>query len=57
MVDGVGTTLCTDGAGQLLSEAGPWTGGSVVNTYSNRLRQTFDREYARLFGLDGELLL
>ena len=40
-VDGLGTTLYTyDGVGQLLSEAGPWTGGSVVNTYSNRLRQT-----------------
>jgi len=41
MVDGAGTTTYSyDGAGQLLSEAGPWSGVSVSNTYSNRLRRS-----------------
>ena len=41
MVDGIGTTAYAyDGAGQLLSEAGPWSGVSVSNTYSSRLRQS-----------------
>ena len=40
MVDALGTSLYAyDGAGQLLSETGPWTGVSVSNTYANRLRQ------------------
>ncbi len=39
MVDGAGVTRYGyDGAGQPLSESGPWTGVSVSNTYTNRLR-------------------
>ena len=39
MVDGVGTTVYGyDGAGQLLSEAGPWANDTVSYTYANRLR-------------------
>jgi len=41
MVDGIGTTAYSyDGAGQFLSEAGPWSGVSVSGTYLNRLRQS-----------------
>ena len=41
MLDALGTTLYTyDGVGQLFTEAGPWTGVSVTNTYSNQLRLT-----------------
>ena len=39
MVDGVGTTLYGyDGAGQVLSEDGPWANDTVSYTYANRLR-------------------
>ena len=41
MVDGIGTsTYSYDGAGRLLSEAGPWSGVSVSSVYLNRLRQS-----------------
>lgn len=39
MVDGVGATVYNyDGAGQLLSEEGPWSSDTVSYTYQNRLR-------------------
>ena len=39
MVDGVGAThYGYDGAGQLLSEDGPWAGDTVSYVYTNRLR-------------------
>ena len=45
MVDGIGTsTYSYDGAGQLLSEPGPWSGVSVNNTYSSRLRQSLSAQ-------------
>ena len=45
MVDGIGTsTYSYDGVGQLLSEAGPWSGVSVNNTYSSRLRQSLSAQ-------------
>ena len=45
MVDGIGaSTYSYDGAGQLLSEAGPWSGVSVSNVYVNRLRQSLSAQ-------------
>jgi RHS repeat-associated protein len=39
LVDAVGATIYSyDGAGQLLSEDGPWTNDTVSYTYTNRLR-------------------